>query len=138
MKTITLLLLLLVATKPKAQDVSWSGSYLSGVCTGVRDQVLFHPVALFNQYSRLNRQWWDSRISYMNKYSESPALVAFSDANHFFAGAALTLNCVAVAFSFGDMPKHGKAWWLIKRSLINYVFNRAGFGTSYYLLFKNK
>lgn len=121
--------------------IVYSSQYLSGASDGIREQVLYHPIALFEQFPGLNRQWWDSRISWQNKDNESRLLVAFSDANHFFKGSSLMLNCTSIAFSFGDMSqyKKGEIWKEIAKKLVfSYLVNKAGFATSYYLTFKNK
>lgn len=118
--------------------VACSSSYLAGVADGCREQILYHPTQLFQEFPHLNRDWWDIRCSYRNKYSEPSYLVAFSDANHFFKASSLVLNCVSVGFSFGDIPKKGKGWWILKRIARAYICNKIGFATSYYLIFKNK
>jgi len=130
--------------KPLFQKNDWivyTSQYLSGVSSGAREEVLYHPEQMFDMYSDLNRQWWDSRISYKNKYTESPLLVAFSDANHFFKSAVLVTNCISVGFSFGDFCSYDKKQrWkvIVKKILLSYITNKLGFGTSYYLYFKNK
>jgi hypothetical protein len=120
--------------------VVYSAQYLSGVASGVREEVIYYPTQLFKMYPRLNRQWWDIRVSYKNKYNESPMLVAFSDANHFFKSAVLVTNCVSVGFSFGDYNSYSKKqrWKVIlKKMVLSYITNKLGFATSYYLYYKN-
>lgn len=126
--------------KPLLQKKDWivyTAQFLSGFSDGIREQVLYHPNQLFEQFPNLNRQWWDSRISWQNKYSISPLLVAFSDANHGFKGASLILNCVSIAFSLDEIPKKGKALFFIKKIVFSYLSNKAGFTASYYGVFKN-
>lgn len=121
--------------------VVYSAQYLSGLSSGVREEVLYYPSELFKMYPHLNRQWWDVRISYKNKYNEPPVLVAFSDANHFFKSAVLMTNCVSVGFSFGDYNAYSKRerWKVIlKKILFSYVTDKLGFGTSYYSYYRNR
>jgi hypothetical protein len=120
--------------------VVYSSQYLAGVASGVREEVIYYPNPLFKMYPHLNRQWWDIRVSYKNKYTESPMLVAFSDANHFFKSAVLMTNCTSVAFSFGDYNSYSKKerWKVIvKKIVVSYIANKLGFATSYYLYYKN-
>jgi hypothetical protein len=120
--------------------VVYSAQYLTGVSSGVREEVIYHPTQLFQMYPRLNRQWWDIRVSYRNKYTEPPLFVAFSDANHFFKSTGLVTNCVSIGFSFGELGSYSKKerWKVIaKRILLSYFSNKIGFATSYYLFFRN-
>jgi hypothetical protein len=121
--------------------VVYSAQYLTGISSGIREEVIYHPTQLFEMYPHLNRQWWDINVSYRNKYSESPLLVAFSDANHFFKSAGLITNCVSVGFSFGDYNAYSKKqrWKVIfKKIALSYITNKLGFATSYYLYFRNQ
>ena len=120
--------------------VVYSAQYLSGVASGIREEVLYYPVPLFKMCPHLNRQWWDVRISYKNKYTEPPMFVAFSDANHFFKSAVLMTNCVSVGFSFGDYNAYSKKerWKVIlKKIAFSYITSKLGFGTSYYWYYRN-
>ena len=121
--------------------IVYTGQYFSGAADGTREEVLYHPIQMFDLYPNLNRQWWDSRISYKNKYHESPLLVPFSDANHFFGSAVRMTDCISVAFTFGDWNCYRKKdrWKVIaKKILFSYLANKAGFITTYHLIFQNQ
>jgi hypothetical protein len=121
--------------------IVYGSQILSGAATGVREEVLYHPAPLFEMYPHLNRQWWDIRVSYRNKYNESPTLVAFSDANHFFKAAALVTNCVSVGFTFGEYNRYAKKdLWkvIVKKIVFSYIANKIGFAATYNLLYKNQ
>jgi hypothetical protein len=121
--------------------IVYTSQYLAGAADGTREQVLYHPNQIFCLYPHLNRQWWDSRISWRNKLHESPLAVEFSDANHFFESASRGLSCVSVAFSLGDWNncKKQQRWLMIgKKILFSYIANKLGFITSYHVIFQNK
>jgi hypothetical protein len=120
--------------------VVYSAQVLTGISSGVREEVIYHPTQLFEMYPHLNRQWWDIRISYTNKYREPPLFVAFSDANHFFKSTGLVTNCVSLGFSFGDYNAYAKKerWKVIaKKIILSYFANKLGFAASYNLYFRN-
>jgi hypothetical protein len=120
--------------------VVYAAQYLTGVSSGVREEVIYHPTQLFQMYPNLNRQWWDIRISYKNKYTEPPLFVAFSDANHFFKSTGLVTNCVSIGFSFGDINAYRKKdrWKVIaKKIILSYFANKLGFASSYNWYFRN-
>jgi hypothetical protein len=121
--------------------IVYASQYLAGAADGTREQVLYHPNQMFCLYPRLNRQWWDCRISWRNKLHESPLAVEFSDANHFFESASRGLSCVSVAFSLGDWNncKKKQRWLMIgKKLLLSYLSNKLGFITTYHVIFQNK
>lgn len=116
--------------------------FIAGASDGIREQVLYHPNELFAQYPNLNRQWWDSRISWTNKNHMSPLLVSFSDANHFFksvytyadiASIVLTTD-EAIHFKF----KSWNSWkWLARKVIPPLLARKAGFYITYNKIFKN-
>lgn len=125
----------------KSDWIAYGGQYVAGAAFGVSEQVNYHPITLFKQFPSLNRQWWDSRISWQNKNHEPAIFTAFSDANHFFKAVTLSATCVSVAFTFGSRIKyqHKDLWKVVAKKLIlSYIANKIGFATTYYLVFKNK
>ena len=119
--------------------VIYTAQFIAGLADGVREEVLYHPNELFRTHPNLNRQYWDSRISWMNKNGRSKLFLPFSDANHTLRLIVQTSNLVSISFSFGELSKYPKKerWKVIaKKMLLSYAANKAVFATSYYLYFK--
>jgi hypothetical protein len=121
--------------KITSNDLFLAGTqFIGGGLDGVREQVLYHPNELFKQHQNLNRQYWDSRISWQNK---EHVWTPISDANHVLRLGIQTTNLASIAISLTS--KEGKNWKVIlKKILISYLSNKSGFYTIYNLHFKNK
>jgi hypothetical protein len=103
---------------------------VAGYSTGVRDEVLYHPNQLFEQYPNLNRKFWDNRVQ-----SEPGFLNMEWNADHVFKGVSVLSFCTAVTFRLGEKQK----WYLyIWDGLRFLAFYKIGFIASYHLQFKNK
>lgn len=119
----------------KKSDVILSGlQFIAGASDGIREQVLYHPNELFLQHPNLNRQWWDSRISWQNKYSQPWYLVSISDANHCFKAGTFYSDMISICLSAGDL----NVWTIVKKLVITFISRKAGFHSTYHLYFKNK
>lgn len=122
--------------KPTKNDIWLSAAQLvAGAADGMREEVLYHPSNLFEQHPNLNRQWWDSRISWKNKET---AWVAFSDANHTFKVINQSADLLSVGIVLFE--PHRKNLWktAIRKMAIGYLARKAGFHLIYSLHFKNK
>lgn len=138
---IVLILLCMLFNKSQAQwyipdrnDIAMcSVQFLAGSADGLREQVLYHPNELFKRHPNLNRQYWDSRISWHNKeHTWTP----ISDANHVLRLGIQTSNLATIGIVIGEKQKD---WKVIARKIILcYLFNKAGFHLVYDLHFKNK
>jgi hypothetical protein len=114
---------------------------LSGNLDGIHEQIIYHPAALLAQFPTLDPSWWDSRISWQNKNHMSPLLIDFSDANHFFRGAILTVNCLSLSISSTDFKNYRRKDFFKRigeKLLFSAIANKIGFASSYYLIFNNK
>lgn len=120
--------------KITSNDLFLAGTqFIGGGLDGLREQVLYHPNELFKQHPNLNRQYWDSRISWHNK---EHVWTPISDANHVLRLGIQTSNLATIGIVIGEKQKN---WKVIARKLILcYLFNKAGFHLVYDLHFKNK
>lgn len=95
----------------------------AGFLQGTRDQVLYHPNALFQQFPNLNRRFWDIRQGHR------------WDANHWLKTGVATLFTAAIVFKIGDKKK----WYLyIWDGFKYYLPYKLGFFLAYNVTFKNK
>ena len=105
----------------------------AGYATGWREEVLYHPNALFRRFPDLNRNFWDNRIS-----SQRDDL---KDANHVLKGSYTMMHLAAISIKVGDYKEY-KSWQKLLRILytlgINYAAYQTGFFLSYNLTHKNK
>lgn len=109
---------------------------IAGGADGMREQVLYHPNELFAQHPFLNRQWWDSRISWTNKDHQSKWLVSLSDANHFFKSVYTYADLVSIGLSAAEIKNF--SWKnAVKKIVMGVVARKVGFYTVYNLHFNN-
>lgn len=112
--------------------------FISGAADGLREEVLYHPNNLFEQHPNLNRQWWDSRISWKNKETR---WVPFSDANHTLRIVIQTTDIFTLTLPLFEKMIPAELWAKIKmafkKGLFAYAGRKAGFHAVYTLHFKN-
>lgn len=134
-----IILLLTLSFKAKAQfitrnDIAVMGcEFIAGHANGWREEVLYHPNALFQHFPKLNRNFWDNRISWQNKKK----LAGFQDANHTmkFINTISHIAAISITVGGGEKPSWKK---ILKKIVLNYAAYQAGFASSYYLIHKNK
>ena len=104
----------------------------AGYGQGWREEVLYHPNALFKHFPNLNRNFWDNRL-----YSEGGHNF---DANHVLKGAITSLHLAAVVIKAGDLKNYkGKKGLKILADFVkNYAAYQLGFFLSYNVTHKNK
>ena len=110
--------------KIERKDIApMSCTFAAGLLQGTREQVLYHPNALFQQFPNLNRKFWDIRQGHR------------WDANHWLKTGVATLFTTAIIFRIGEK----KRWYLyIWDGFKYYLPYKLGFFLSYNILFKNK
>ena len=105
----------------------------AGYTTGWREEVLYHPNALFRHFPNLNRNFWDNRIS--SKRND------IKDANHMLKASYTLMHLTAIAIKVGDFKQY-KRWKKVRKIAFdvfkNYCAYQAGFYLSYNLTHKNK
>jgi hypothetical protein len=96
--------------------------FLAGAANAVRDQVIFHPNELFAQHPYLNRNWWDSRVSWQNGSG-------WNNANHFFKGVATYSMIAGAVLSWNDFKKPN-----IKKILFKAIKYTACYKAGWYVM----
>ena len=126
MKILFLLLLPLIGSsqfKLKQSDIApMSCTFAAGLLQGTREQVLYHPNALFKQFPGLNHKFWDIRQGHR------------WDANHYLKAGVASLFTAAIVFRIGDRKKW---YWYFWDGFKYYLPYKLGFFISYNLIFKN-
>ncbi len=123
--------------KPTKNDLLLAGvQLLYGAADGTREEVLYHPNNLFRMHPELNRQWWDSRISWKNK---EDTWVAISDANHTLRLFMQASDLATISLVLFEKKTARRQLWKValRKAVLCYVARKAGFGAVYYLHFKN-
>ena len=121
----------------KNDAIVYALQYVAGAANGEHDRILFHPNAFFIDHPNLNRTWWDPRISWHNKYSRSWVVqnifVFVTDENHASPAVEHTSFIFSFAISYNDVKKNWQQIIksAIKRCILAYGFNRAGFHSFY-------
>lgn len=119
--------------KPTKNDIAIAAvQLLAGGADGLREEVLYHPNNLLRQHPNLNRQYWDSRISWHNKENH---WVPFSDANHTLRTTIQSLDLLSIGIALGEKNRNWKA--ALRKMIIGYLARKAGFTLIYNLHFKN-
>ncbi len=112
--------------------------FIAGHSNGWREEVLYHPNALFERFPNLNRKFWDSRISWQDK----KLIPGFQDANHMFKFINTSSHLAAITISIFDkrdkMTGKEKVKYIVKSLILNYASYQLGFFTSYNLIHKNR
>lgn len=113
-------------------------SFASGLMYGIHETVVHKPFRIPDGW---NRQWWDSRQSWRNKYKEGDpsqgrafigstgALVWTTDAKHLFgAGYRLTMFGAGLTVAIGERRKFKEYF---RDALISSAAFQVGFHLSY-------
>lgn len=120
-------------TVTKNDIVTMSLELSAGYTTGWREEVLYHPNALFRNFPKLNRNFWDNRIS-----SQRDDL---KDANHVLKASYTFMHLTAIAVKVSDFKQY-KGWKKVGKItfdvLKNYCAYQLGFYLSYNLTHQNK
>ncbi len=108
----------------------------AGYAQGWREEVLYHPKALFSHYPNLNHQFWDTRI---NRGTEG--LSVFRDANHLLKFIVTGTQTTAIVLKAGDWRDYPakKRWQKLLADIIKYYgAYKLGFFISYNINHRNK
>lgn len=129
---ILLAVIIIELTESKAQDTLlfskndipvMSLMFGAGYLVGWREEVLYHPNALFKHFPNLNKNYWDNR-----RYKRH-------NANHHLKTAYTSMFIAAAVIKIGDKKK----WYYYLIDGVKYVIAyKAGFYASYNLTHKNK
>lgn len=105
---------------------------VAGYGQGWREEVLYHPNALFTHFPNLNRRFWDSRESWKNGN--------IKDANHLLKAGITLSHLAAVAFKIGNYKEYKKQRFLKILADIakNYAAYQIAFFLSYNITHHNK
>lgn len=117
-------------------------SLVSGACYGVHETVVHHPDRIPEGW---NRQWWDSRLSWRNKYKngdpeQGPAWFASEhitfgqDAKHTFA-TAYKYHTLGAGIAIGIGSRRPVLHYLYDIG-IAVAMSAIGFHSTYSILFK--
>ena len=116
----------------KNQMVTMGLEMTAGYVQGWREEILYHPNALFRNFPKLNPNFFDNRISWQKGN--------IIDANHLAKGIITGLHLVAVVIKVGDIKKY-KGWNKVKKiggDLVkHYVAYQIGFFLAYNVTHKN-
>lgn len=108
----------------------------AGYAQGWREEVLYHPKALFERFPNLNRNFWDNRIN-----RGSRGISIFRDANHFLkfvVTGTQTASIVIKVSDWKDFPKKDRWKKLLIDLLKYYGAYKLGFYFSYNVTHGNK
>lgn len=129
----------------KLKSIRYGSLFISGFADGVNDAISFHYNSFQRVHPKANPQYWNPQISWTNKYEDvkgktenfplsTTALVFVTDGFH------LTNMINRTAFIGGSIiipiGEKKKWYWYLKEMAIGYAINRAGFYTSYNLIYK--
>jgi hypothetical protein len=105
----------------------------AGYAQGWREEVLYHPNALFRRFPNLNRNFWDNRISWQRN--------TILDANHVLKATTTTMRLTAICIKIGgwkDLKKQDR-WKKILFDIVKYYASyQLGFFLSYNLTHNNQ
>jgi hypothetical protein len=107
----------------------------AGYSQGWREQTLYHPHQLFEQFPNLNRKFWDCRWSWTNGDAYK------WDANHVLKGTTSMFHLAAASIKFCDIKSYRKKdlWKKIIFDMAKYYTSyQIGFALSYNLTHHNK
>lgn len=141
MKQFATILFILICLKADAQHkwitkndlATMSLEALAGYGQGWREEVLYHPNALFTHFPNLNHRFWDSRESWKNGN--------IKDANHLLKAGITLSHLAAVAIKIGNYKeyKKGKRFLKILADIAkNYASYQIGFFLGYNVTHHNK
>lgn len=105
-------------------------SFTSGHLNGWREEVLYHPNQLFEQFPGLNRRFWDIRVQ------DDPGFLNTEwDADHVLEMGSKAMMVAAVTFKLGQKQK----WYWYLWDAVKYMSAyKLGEFSSYNLIHKNK
>ena len=132
MLLVLIILILLSTKKVKAQNKVISKNdvavmmlqFGAGYAQGWREEVLYHPNALFRNHPNLNRSFWDSRQ--WKRWN----------ANHLLKTTIASLHTAAIIIKLDGKKRNWKYYAL--DAVKFYGSYKAGFFASYNLTHKNK
>ncbi len=91
--------------KPTKNDLIIGGvQIVAGTADGLREEILYHPNNLFRQHPNLNREYWDSRISWKNS-----GWSAFKDANHTMRSVVQSMDILSIGVAIFEKDRNWKA-----------------------------
>lgn len=128
------------------KTIRYSSAYVSGFAEGMQDAISFHYNDFKGVHPSVNDQFWNPEISWKNKwkngdksqgekfFGSSSFLVWTADAWH----GLKAINRVGTIGASIIIPIGTKKKWTYyaKELAIGYLINRAGFYTSYNLIYK--
>ncbi len=146
MKTHITILLILLPLFSFSQDKEWysfskndiavmSCEVAAGYLQGFREEVLYHPHALFEKFPNLNRKFWDARWSWTNGDAYK------WDANHVLKGGVTFMHVAAASVKMCDIKNYRKKdiWKKILFDMAKYYISyQVGFALSYNITHGNK
>lgn len=102
----------------------------AGYAQGWRDEVIYHPNQLFEQYPNVNRRFWDIR------HQDPPSFLSMEwDADHVLKATSAGLFITAIAIRAGEKKKW---YWYVWDGFKYYLSYKIGFTLAYNVTFKNK
>ncbi len=143
-KIIYLLLLQLMICLPGMAQKKWYSFSKNDIATmscemgagylqGWREEVIYHPNALFEHFPKLNANFWDNRISWQRGN--------IKDANHILKFGVTAFHLTAVVIKTGDLKSYKGARKILKiigDIAKNYAAYQLGFFLSYNVTHHNK
>jgi len=130
----------------KLKTVRYSSAFIAGFAEGTMDAISFHYDRFQKVHPNANAKFWDPQLSWTNKWyngnknegekfvGSSSFLVWTTDGWHGLKAVnRLTTIGGTIIITIGEKKK----WhYYAKELLISYAVNRAGFYTSYNLIYK--
>ncbi len=130
----------------KLKTVRYSSAFVAGFAEGTMDAISFHYDSFQKVHKNVNHQFWNPQLSWKNKWrngnkiegekfiGSSTFLVWTTDGWHMLKAInRLATFGATITIVIGDKKK----WtYYAKEILISYAANRAGFYTSYNLIYK--
>lgn len=108
----------------------------AGYAQGWREEVLYHPKALFERFPNLNHNFWDNRIN-----RGSRGISIFRDANHLLKFIVTGTQTASIVIKVGDWKDFSKKdrWKKLLIDLVKYYgAYKVGFYFSYNVTHGNK
>jgi len=102
----------------------------AGYSQGWREEVIYHPNQLFEQFPNLNRNFWDIRVQ-----NKPGFLNTEWDADHVLKATTGGLFVAAVAVKIGDKKKW---YWYVIDAAKYYLSYKTGFFLAWNVTHKNK
>ncbi len=105
----------------------------AGYLQGWREEVIYHPNALFEHFPKLNPNFWDNRVSWQKGN--------IKDANHILKFGVTACHLTAIVIKTGDLKNYKGARKILKivaDVAKNYAAYQLGFFLSYNVTHHNK